>query len=311
MIKTRKLTKKFGDLTAVDTLDLVVERGETFGFLGPNGAGKSTTLSMLLGILRPTSGECFINGETVHSDSFELKRRIGYVPEHESFYSEMTGGEYLEFFSSLYEVENPTERIQDLFERVGLQEWKNHLIEGYSAGMKKKLGIIRSLIHSPEILILDEPVSTLDPFGIIQVRELLESVSSAGCTIFVSSHILSEVERIADTVGIINRGKLIFQGTMDKVRAVVGSHPAIELELLTVPEGLSSDLMSLPYVEDVQEKGNILRISAIAGEDIREQISREIAKRQLVILQMGGSDSSLEDAFVTLTERNIERLTNE
>lgn len=309
VIETRKLTKRFGDLTAVDQLDLQVHRGETYGFLGPNGAGKSTTLAMLLGILTPTSGESFINGQTVRTDSFELKRQIGYVPEHESFYYEMTGGEYLDFFASLFQVENAQARIDALLDSVELFKWKDALVDGYSAGMKKKLGIARAVLHSPDILILDEPVSTLDPFGIIQIRELLVAESSRGCTIFMSSHILSEVERIADRVGILSRGQLITQDTMENIRSFVGKHQTIELELADIPESLVDELASLPYVEDFKRDGNVLTILTPAHADYREQVSREITKRQLVILRMQGSDTSLEEAFVTITEANVQRLT--
>jgi ABC-2 type transport system ATP-binding protein len=310
VIEARKLTKKFSGLTAVDKLDLWVEPGETFGFLGPNGAGKTTTLAMLLGILKPTSGECFIDGQTVRTDSFQLKHRIGYVPEHENFYHEMTGGEYLEFFASLFQVENAQARINDLLDRIELLKWKNTLVEGYSAGMKKKLGIARAVLHSPKILILDEPVSNLDPFGIIQIRELLIAESSRGCTIFLSSHILSEVERIADRVGILLHGQLIAQDTMENIRSLVRAHRTIELELTDIPENLVEELMSLPYVEDIQRDGNVLTIATQMEKDYREQLSREIAKRQLVILQMRRFTTSLEDAFVTITEGNIQRLTD-
>ncbi len=176
--------------------------------------------------------------------------------------------------------------------------------------MKKKLGVTRAVIHSPEILLLDEPVSTLDPFGIIQIRELLSAESSRGCTIFMSSHILSEVERIADRVGILSHGQLIAQDTMENIRSIVSGHKTIELELADIPENLVEELTSLPYVEDIQRDGNVLTIATQAEKDYREQISREIAKRQLVILRMQRSDASLEEAFVTITEGTVQRLAN-
>ncbi len=222
MIITENLTKKFGAFTAVDKLNLKINDGESYGFLGPNGAGKTTTLLMLLGIIQPTSGTVVIKDEPIQSDSFQIKRKIGVVAEYQTFYENMTAWEYVMFFANLYQVSNSKKRANELFEYVDLIRWKDMLISSYSTGMKKKLGFIRALVHSPELLILDEPVSGLDPFGIIQVRSLLTDEKEHGTTLIISSHILSEVERTADRVGIISRGKLILEDSMENIRRQVG-----------------------------------------------------------------------------------------
>ena len=169
-VETKNLTKRYGNFTAVNHLNLDIKAGESYGFLGPNGAGKTTSLMMLLGILKPTEGEVRISGELVSSDAFNTKRLIGFVPENQSFYEEMSAWEYLMFFAKLYQTERPKERGQEILEHLDLWAWRDVLISGYSNGMKRKLGFARATIHSPDLLVLDEPIAGLDPLGIIQIR---------------------------------------------------------------------------------------------------------------------------------------------
>ena len=168
MIETKNLKKQFGDFTAVEDISIQINPGEIYGFLGPNGAGKTTTLMMILGIYKPTAGEVRIFGNKLEEKPFEIKRRLGVVAEYQSYYDEMSAWEYLMFFGKLFEVEKV-----ELLERMNLWRFKDVVIGGYSTGMQRKLGFVKALLHSPDVLILDEPVSGLDPFGIVQVREIL------------------------------------------------------------------------------------------------------------------------------------------
>ena len=171
---------------------------------------------------RPTSGEVRLFGKRLSDDPFALKRRVGVVIEAQSYYDEMTAWEYLTFFARLYRAQDASKRGQTLLERLGLWEWRDTIIGGFSTGMQRKLALVRALLHAPELLILDEPVASLDPFSVKQVRELLLDEHAAGRTILISSHILSEIERTADRVGIIARGRLLFEDTMSSLRLNAG-----------------------------------------------------------------------------------------
>jgi len=302
VIKTEGLTKVFGRYTAVDHVNLELQRGEIYGFLGPNGAGKTTTLMMILGSLAPTSGSIRIFGQDLADDPFAIKRRIGVVIEAQSYYDEMTAWEYLMFFARLYRAENAEKRARELLERVSLWQWRDVVIGGYSTGMQRKLAIVRALLHSPDLLLLDEPVASLDPYGIRQVRELLMEEHAAGRTILISSHILSEVERTTDRVGIIVRGKLLFEDTMDHLRRRVTGQRRIQIELVEPANGLATELRVLPFVSNVEASGQQLMIMTHDDRDYRTDVARAIAGQGGIVQQMRNIEPTLEEAFITITE---------
>jgi len=307
-IETRDLTKCFGTFTAVNKLNLRIEPGESYGFLGPNGAGKTTTILMLLGIYKPTHGQVLINDQVVRSDAFALKRRIGVVAESQTFYDEMSAWEYLMFFTRLFNVNEPEKRGQALLEQVGLWEWRDVLVGGYSAGMKKKLGFARALVHSPDLLILDEPVSGLDPFGIIQVREMLKAEQAKGRTLLISSHILSEVERTVNRVGIIANGRLIMQDDMENVRQKVSGFERIELTFASLDETAVQEIGKLPFVQRIDRDGNSISLLTKDDTDYREAVGRFVLEKRLILLEMKKAEKNLEEAFVTITENNLAHL---
>jgi ABC-2 type transport system ATP-binding protein len=302
IVETHDLTKTYGSFTAVDHVNLQVHRGEIYGFLGPNGAGKTTTLMMLLGVLAPTSGTARIFGKQLGENPFALKRRIGVVIEAQNYYDEMTAWEYLMFFAKVYEAENAEKRARQLLERVSLWQWRDVVIGGYSTGMQRKLAVVRALLHSPELLILDEPVASLDPHGIRQVRELLMDEHAEGRTILISSHILSEVERTTDRVGIIVRGKLLFEDTMENLRRRVTGERRIEVELVDPANGLAADLRALPFVSSVSGDALQLVISTHDDSDYRSQVARAIAGHGAIVQAMRTVEPSLEEAFINITE---------
>jgi ABC-2 type transport system ATP-binding protein len=285
-LKTNDLTKTFGKFTAVNSLNLTINPGESYGFLGPNGAGKTTTLMMILGVLKPTRGQIFINDQKIAKNAFDIKSRIGVVTEYQAFYEEMSAWEYLMFFANLYDVPSAEARAEALLSVVDLFEWKDVLIGGYSTGMKKKLGFVRALLHSPELLVLDEPVSGLDPFGIIQVRELLKMERAAGCTLLISSHILSEVEKTVDRVGILARGKLLVEDRMENLQSSFGMSRTIHLQLQGASEGFVAAVKNLPFVQKVEQNGIELVVRVNAGEDHRPAIGKCILEHGLVVLEM-------------------------
>lgn len=304
-IETKNLTKKFGDVIAVDNLNLIVQAGESYGFLGPNGAGKTTTLMMLLGVIKPTFGEVSVAKKKISSNSFGIKRRIGVVAEYQSFYDDMTAREYIEFFGRLFAVNAFEKRYKELMKHFGLLQWQDALIGSYSSGMKKKLGFVRALIHTPDLLVLDEPVSSLDPFGIIQVREILTVERKRGCTLLISSHILSEVEQTVDRVGIIAKGRLIAEDSMENIRHEATESQCIELTFTYLDEGIVSAFKQQPFVRKVTRKDNSLSIYTITDKDYRPEIGELVLDLQLNILEMRKREASLEEALVTITEKNL------
>jgi ABC-2 type transport system ATP-binding protein len=229
MIKTDVLSKyygKGGEIKAVDELTLEVYEGETFGLLGPNGAGKTTVVRLLNGIIKPTSGTAIVKEFDILEQENDVKRVTGMLAESPGLYEKLSAYEFLEFMGALYDVpgEILKERIDELLKLFGLHDRRDHLIEGYSSGMKQKLLIAAALIHDPPILFLDEPTSTLDPRAAHMVKELIEELAdTAGKTIFMCSHLLPVVEELCDRIGIINNGRLIAVGTIDEIIARSGT----------------------------------------------------------------------------------------
>ncbi len=217
IITTEQLTKKYKKFTSVNSVSLHVRRGSIYGFLGPNGAGKSTTMKMLLGLTAPTTGSFTIDGKQFPGDRLEILREIGSFIEAPSFYANLTGRENLEIIRKILDLEKST--VEDALELVGLSEFGDRLAKKYSLGMKQRLGLAGALLGRPPILILDEPTNGLDPSGIHEIRSLVKSLPGLyDCTILISSHMLSEIELMADDIGILNHGRLLFEGSLDDLR---------------------------------------------------------------------------------------------
>jgi ABC-2 type transport system ATP-binding protein len=278
-----------------------------YGFLGPNGAGKTTTLLMLLGILKPTSGTIHIFGRPLSSNAFEIKQRIGVVAEYQSFYDDMTALEYLLFFGKLYRVEAAEKQAQALLERLDLWQWRDGVVGTFSTGMRKKLGFARAFLHSPELIVLDEPVSGLDPHGIIQVRELLLEAKQQGATVLLSSHVLSEVEIIADRVGILAGGRLVAEDTMANLERSVSGQQRIEVELVEAGDDLVQRLETLPYVQRIERQRDVLTVYTANDRDYRSDLGRALAEQHAVIQAMRSIKTSLEEVFITITDSHVSR----
>ncbi|MGA2438252.1 MAG: ABC transporter ATP-binding protein [Acidobacteriaceae bacterium] len=222
-IDTTALTRRFGEFTAVDNVNLTVEAGQFFGFLGPNGAGKSTTIKMLTGLLAPTSGTIRILGQDLTQNSAELKRQIGVVPEGMALFGRLTANEYLRFVGRMYGLDAATslQRTQELLEFMSLADEQKKLITDFSHGMQKKLALAAAVIHGPRILFLDEPFEGVDAIAAGTLKSMLQRMTARGATIFLTSHVLEIVERLCTHIGIIHRGQLVAQGSIDELRAGV------------------------------------------------------------------------------------------
>lgn len=231
IIETHQLTKSYKDFTSVDHVNLHVPKGSVYGFLGPNGAGKSTTMKMFLGLTKPSSGAFTIDGLQYSKNRMEILRKTGSFIESPAFYGNLTGRENLEIIRKILGL--PKAAAADALELTGLTAFQDRLAGKYSLGMKQRLGLAAALIGRPPVLILDEPTNGLDPVGIHEIRTLIRSLPQTyDCTVFVSSHLLSEIELMADTVGILNHGHLLFEGSLDELRTFAGTqgYPTDNLE---------------------------------------------------------------------------------
>lgn len=220
MIQAIDLTKKFGNKSAVDHLELDIKQGEFFCFLGPNGAGKTTTIKMLTGLVRPTSGRALLGGHDIQTDPVEAKKLLSFVPDSPYLYDKLTPVEFMAFVGQLYDMDAATIRaaIPQLIEQFNLQEFHNQMIQGLSHGTRQRIAIAAALLHDPKIFIIDEPMVGLDPRSARMVKDTLKQRARNGCTMFLSTHLLSVAEELADRIGIISHGKLIAVGSLDEIR---------------------------------------------------------------------------------------------
>jgi len=315
MIRTRGLVKKYGTFTAVDNLDLNIPAGEIYGFLGPNGAGKTSTILMILGIVRPTAGEVFLFEKKYTPDRLDMRNRIGVVPEKhpQGVWSWMTAFEYLQMFADLFGLKkvykDTKARIEYLLQQVDLHSVRNKKIAEFSRGMLQKLSIIRALLHDPDILFLDEPISGLDPLGIKQIRDLILAENREGRTIFISSHMLSEMEKLCHRVAIIYKGRLLAEDNMSSLLAKLIKDREILIDLESPPPDLADSIKELPFVLDTTTRDNTLVIKVAKKGDYRKDLSAYLIKKDLVPLRIEEKALSLEEAFVTITNENIDMFT--
>jgi ABC-2 type transport system ATP-binding protein len=306
------LTKRFGQVTAVDGLDLSVPPGKIVGFLGPNGAGKTTTLRILAGLSRATSGEAWIAGAPVALHARELQSRIGYLPDMPSFYGWMSGREYLRFVGDLFGLpkEETRRRSEELLELVDLTGAAGRRVGGYSRGMKQRLGIAQALMNRPQVLLMDEPSSALDPAGRLEVVETMLRLKEQRTTIFLSTHILADAERVCDEVAIIDRGRLLAQATVEGLRETYAT-PAFEIEFDEAADGLLLELSAQPWIERVESgmdgANNRLRVTASDASTARRELPKAVAASGLTLRRYETLTPTLEEVFIRLTKRQEAR----
>ena len=304
MIETKHLTKNYGNLTAVDDLNLTIQAGDIFGFIGPNGAGKTTTMRILVTLLEPTRGKAFIDGLDVGKEGKKVRRRVGYMPDFMGVYDDLKVFEYLEFFAAAFGIERKKRKaiVDGVLELTDLQSKQAATVDSLSRGMQQRLGLARVLIHDPKVLILDEPASGLDPRARIEIRELLRELKRMGKTIMISSHILSELEEICDHVGIIEHGRLVFSGTIEEIRPRLGIHSKVRVRVADHQEKAVELLSALPQVHQVQTLGDDIAVSFNEGQDGDGVIARTLVKADLDVISIQPERLKLDDAFLQLTK---------
>ncbi|HMK11248.1 MAG TPA: ABC transporter ATP-binding protein [Acidimicrobiales bacterium] len=293
------LCKRYGDVTAVDRLDLSIEKGEIFGLLGPNGAGKTTTILMLLGLTEPTAGKARVDGLDATRAPLEVKRRVGYLPDDVGFYSDLSGRDNLRYTAELNRVPNEVagSRIADLLNDVGLSEAADRRVSEYSRGMRQRLGLADALVKQPTLLILDEPTVNIDPEGVREILELVRGLRDReGTTVLISSHLLHQVEQICDRVGIFVKGRLAALGTVAELVADVQGGYSIEIDL----EGDGDPRAVLEGVDGVTEvEQNLGGWLARSDRDVRDDVIDACRSAGFSITRLVGGISDLDAVYHT------------
>jgi ABC-2 type transport system ATP-binding protein len=294
------VTKYYGQFKALDSVSFSVDKGWVYGYLGPNGAGKTTTIRVMLGLLEPNQGEVQITGVNPSKDPVHAFQSVGYASELPTLQTFFTGEQLLDFTGRMFDLPTQTrkEKTGQLLELVGLKEWGRKKIGTYSKGMIQRLSMAIGLINDPTVLIMDEPTIGMDPEAAVHFRNLFTGLSKEGKTIFISSHLLDEVQRICTHVGMINKGKIIFSGPIEQVLDTFTQKWVVEAELEKVTEKIVSSLRKLESVSEVKVDGNRLAIELKEKKDSRGEISSEIFRQQGVLLNLNLRKITLEDAYL-------------
>ena len=302
IVKIQGLTKQYGNILAVDHLDLEVFEGEIFGLLGPNGAGKTTTIRMLTGQTTPTSGTATVANHSIIHEATKAKQQIGVIPDISNIYDEMSAWDNLIFAAHLYSVPK-TERekkTNELLQLFGLYERRKDRVAGFSRGMKRRLTIALALIHKPKLLFLDEPTTGLDVQSLRMIRNLIKELNRGGVTVFLTTHYIEEADQLCQRIAIINRGKIVTVDNPEKLKASLEKRQVIEVSF-TVSRGLEDKLKGLSCVNDVSMLGDKCRLQVDDASEAVPSLVDFARKNSLKIVSINTLNPSLEDAFVKLT----------
>lgn len=305
MIRVENLRKLYGDFCAVDSINFEIRKGEITGLLGPNGAGKTTTMRMITGYLKKTEGEIFINHESIKGRELDVKKMIGYLPESAPLYGEMLVYDYLRYISEVHEISNADERIKEVAGLCGLKKVMHKNINELSKGFRQRVGLAHAIIHDPEILILDEPTTGLDPNQIVEIRNLIKDIGKSK-TVILSTHILQEVEAACDRVIIINQGHIVADGTTNELKEKIDSSSVISVLLKNFNK---QDIKSLEEIDSVhkidvvdeKDGSTRLQIFGDSNRDLREDIYKNVKTTDSILLEMKQNENSLERVFRNLT----------
>ena len=303
-ITVNNISKHFGNQKALDDVSFEISKGEIVGFLGPNGAGKSTLMKILTGYLSAESGEASVDGLNLDGQKSEVQKQIGYLPEHNPLYTEMYVREYLHFNASVYKTDK--NRVEEVIKLTGLTPEANKKIEQLSKGYRQRVGLAAALLHDPEVLILDEPTTGLDPNQLVEIRTLIKNIGKnnaegkAGKTVFLSTHIMQEVEAICDRVIIINKGVIVANKTIEELRKSKDGKNIITISFNE--KVFKNELQAIKNVEEVDEIGtNEFKITSDACHDLRKQLFEFAVAKKFTVLQMSLEENKLEDIFHKLT----------
>ncbi len=296
-IEATGLTKQYGDVTAVDDLDLVVESGTVFGFLGPNGAGKSTVINCLLDYIRPTDGRVSVLGHDAQTESLAVRQRTGVLPEGFDVYDRLTGRQHLQFVVDSNEASDDPDAIA---ERVGISEAIDRRAGGYSKGMTQRLMLGTALVGQPDLLILDEPSTGLDPEGAHEMREIVREEADRGATVFFSSHILGQVEAVCDEVGILQAGTLVAEDTIDGLRTAIEAETILTVEVEQLPDAALTAVRALADVSEVSATDTTVTVQCV--DDAKMTVLRKLETAGARVEDFDLAKTSLEELFLAYTD---------
>lgn len=304
MLEINNLQKSFGDFKALDGVNLQIKEGEIFGFIGPNGAGKSTTMKIISGLLYADSGEVYVDGIDAIKNNRTLKEKIGYMPDYIGVYDNLTAMEYLEFYGSIYDIVGKKARSkgQELLELVQLGDKGNVYVDKLSRGMKQRLSLARSLMHDPKILILDEPASGMDPRARFEMKGILKNLRDLDKTVLVSSHILSELGEICTRLGIIDKGVMVTQGTLEEIMGEADGRKPITVTIIDKIQECANIIREFTGNKSVEIDGNKLTTSLMGGEEEAHALLKTLLNNDIKVSSFNRKEGSLEDLFIQLTE---------
>ncbi|MEJ2757621.1 MAG: ABC transporter ATP-binding protein [Anaerolineales bacterium] len=306
-IEIRNLSKYFGKTAAVSNLNLSIPTGALFGLIGPNGAGKTTTMRMLAGLLEPSGGEIILNGETTNLDRQSLSRQIGYMPDFFGVYEDMLVWEYLDFFGRCYGLpESHRNRVVgELLDLVDLSGKRDTYVETLSRGMRQRLCLAHTLVHDPQILLLDEPASGLDPRARIEMRELLKELGAMGKTIILSSHILHELAELCDYVGIIEKGSLVVSGNLGEIKQAALQQRTVRVSLLSELDSAAKLLSNYPGVGELIINNHAIEFPFLGTDEEKATLLTALISQGLMVTGFTESTSDLEQVFLRLTKGEV------
>ena len=297
-IDVKGLIKKYNDVMAVNNVSFTVKKGEIFGFLGPNGAGKTTTIKSILNLIQTQAGEIKINGIDIKKNGKSAKKNIGYLPEKVAFYDNLTAMQNMNFYAEMKNI--PKNECTNLIKEMGLEDAINKKVGKFSKGMQQRLGMARAMLGSPAILILDEPSGGLDPRGVILIRNKIKEMKDKGATIFISSHILSEIQEVCDRVGIINKGIIVAEDSVDNLRNKLNLRPKLIIELEKISDSMIKSVKEVEGVEKIEVIGVMLHISCMQKAKSKIILALEKAGGNIINIQT--KEPSLEEVFMKYTE---------
>jgi len=305
MLEIKNLRKDYGKYTAVNNLNLTVEKGEIFGFVGPNGAGKTSTMKIIAGLMPATSGEVYVDGIDALNESRKVKEKIGYMPDFFGVYDNLKVIEYLEFYASIYGINGAESKkvCGDLLELVDLTSKENAYVDSLSRGMKQRLCLARSLVHNPELLILDEPASGMDPRARFEMKEILRSLKDMGKTIIISSHILPELAELCTTIGIIEKGSFVIKGTVEEIMLNVYNSRPLKIKVLSKLEEAAAILKEIPKVDRISAEGSTLTVAYSGTEEEMSKLLSILISKNISVVSFGQSEGNLEEIFMKVTEK--------
>ena len=306
-IEIKGLSRYFGRTAAVSNLNLVIPAGSLFGLIGPNGAGKTTTIRMLAGLLEPSEGEIFINGESAVMDWRNTSRKIGYMPDFFGVYEDMLVWEYLDFFGRCYDLQadHRNRMVDELLDLVDLSSKRDTYVETLSRGMRQRLCLAHTLVNDPQILLLDEPASGLDPRARIEMRELLKELGAMGKTIILSSHILHELAELCDSVGIIEKGTLVISGSLNEIKQKALQQRTLKISLLDNMEAAQEFLESYPGVREMYVNNHYLEFPFIGSDADKAKLLRSMIANGMEVTSFSETTSDLEQVFLRLTKGEV------